>query len=85
MLAELGNQVVGLTERAELGKHQVKVIIGECQVRLVMPEGFDVKGMAVRDGKALLFAGGPDPAPLAEVETVLQGCHGVIACRPSSA
>jgi hypothetical protein len=43
-----------------------------------MPEGFDVKGMAVRDGKALLFAGGPDPAPLAEIKAVLQGGHRVI-------
>jgi hypothetical protein len=71
LLAELGSQVVGLAERAELGKDQVKVIIGEDQVRLVLAERFDVKGVAVRDGKALLLADGLYPAPLAEVEAVL--------------
>jgi hypothetical protein len=71
LLAELGRQVVGLAERAELGKDLVKVIVGEVQVRLILTEGFDVKGVAIRDRKALLFAGGPHPAPLAEVETIL--------------
>ena len=71
LLVELGSKVIGLAERAEFGEDQVKVIIGEGQVRLVLPEGFDVKGVAVRDGKALLFAAGPHPAPLAEVEAVL--------------
>jgi hypothetical protein len=42
LLAELGGQVVGLAERAELGKDLVKVIVGKVQVRLVLPEGFDV-------------------------------------------
>src|ERR1035437_8602340 len=46
LLAELGSQVVGLAERAELGKHQVKVIVGEVQMGLVLPESFDVKGVA---------------------------------------
>lgn len=85
LLAELGSQVVGLADGAEFSEDLVKVIIGKVQVRLVLPEGFDVKGMAVRYRKALLFAGGSHPAPLAEVETVLQGCHGVIACRPGRA
>src|ERR1035441_5774177 len=71
LLAELGSQVVGLAERAEFGEDAIKVIVGKVQMGLVLPEGFDVKGMAVRDGKALLFAGGPNPAPLAEVEAVL--------------
>src|ERR1035441_5594856 len=71
LLAELGSQVVGLAERAELGKHQVKVNVGEVQMGLVLPEGFDVKGVAVRNGESLLFAGGPHPTPLAEVEAVL--------------
>jgi hypothetical protein len=71
LLAELGGQVVGLAERAEFGQDQVKVFVAEVQMRLVLPEGFDVKGVAVRDGKALLFAAGPHPAPLAEVEAVL--------------
>jgi hypothetical protein len=71
LLAELGGQVVGLAERAELRKDQVKVSVREVQMRFVLPEGFDVKGVAVRDGKALLLAGGPHPAPLAEVETIL--------------
>ena len=71
MLAELGSQVVGLAERPELGEDSIKVIIGKVQMGLVLPEGFDVKEVAVRDGKALLFAGGPHPAPLAEVEAVL--------------
>jgi hypothetical protein len=71
LLAELGSQVIGLAERAELGKDPVKVIIGKVQMRLVLPEGFDVKGMAVRDRESLLFAGGPHLAPFAEVETVL--------------
>ena len=71
MLAELGSQVVGLAERPELGEDSIKVIIGKVQMGLVLPEGFDVKEVAVRDGKALLFAGGPHPAPLAEIEAVL--------------
>jgi hypothetical protein len=71
LLAELGIQVVGLAERAELGEDLVKVIVGKVQMGLVLPEGFDVKGVAVRYRKALLFAGGPHPAPLAEVEAIL--------------
>src|ERR1035438_7366902 len=71
LLAELGSQVVGLAERAELGQHQVKVSVRKVQMGLVLPEGFDVKGVAVRNGESLLFAGGPHPAPLAEVEAVL--------------
>jgi hypothetical protein len=71
LLAELGSQVVGLAERPELGEDSVKVIIRKVQMGLVLLEGFDVKGVAVRDGKALLFAGGPHPAPLAEVEAIL--------------
>jgi hypothetical protein len=71
LLAELGSQVVGLAERAELGKDPVKVIVGKVQVRLVLPEGFHVKGVAIRDREALLLAGGPHIAPLAEIEAVL--------------
>jgi hypothetical protein len=71
LLAELGSEVIGLAERAEFGEDLVKVIVGKVQMGLVLPEGFDVKGVAIRDRKALLLAGGPCPAPLAEVETVL--------------
>jgi hypothetical protein len=71
LLAELGIQVVGLAERAEFSEDLVKVIVGKVQMGLVLPEGFDVKGVAVRYRKSLLFADGPNPAPFAEVETVL--------------
>ena len=71
LLAELGGQVVGLAEGAKFGEDEVKVFVGKGQVGLVLAEGFDVQGVAVRDGKALLFAGGPHPAPLAEVQAVL--------------
>jgi hypothetical protein len=71
LLAELGSQVVGLADGAELGKDSIKVIVGKVQMGLIQAEGFDVKRVAVRDGKALLFADGPDPAPLAEVEAFL--------------
>jgi len=78
LLAELGGEVFGLAECAKLGKHQVKVFIGEIQVRLVMADGLDVQDMAVRNGKALLFAGGPHPAPLAEIQAILRRCHALI-------
>ena len=71
LLVELRGQAIGLADRAELSEDQVKVSIGKVQMRLVLPESFDVKGVAVRDGKALLFAGSPHPAPLAKVEAVL--------------
>jgi hypothetical protein len=43
LLTELGSQVVGLAERAELGKNPVKVIVGKVQMGLVLTEGFDVE------------------------------------------
>ena len=85
LLAELGSQVVGLADGAEFREDAVKVRVGKVQMGLVQAEGFDVQVVAVRNGKALLLADGPHPAPLAEVEAVLQGSHGVLVRRPGRA
>ena len=51
MLAELGSQVGRLADRAELSENEVKVIVRKVQMRLVMPDGFDVKGVRSGMGK----------------------------------